>query len=328
MKSALLLMVLLTLGLARDGEEERLQARARVDVQRFYDGELDLLWEEFDEKLRASLGSLENFGRFHQQAVDQLGNETRILRESLTAVGGGWSYVRVATFEKLPERKFEVILGYDAQEKATGFLIRPVPTEAPTKYLDYVTRTELRLPFEGEWTVVWGGRTLEVNYHTAYPDQRFAYDILATKDGATHTGEGKQNADYFCFGRPILAPAAGKVVVAVDGVEDNVPGEMNPRQAAGNHVILDHGNGEYSLLAHFQKGSLAVEAGAQVVPGQRLGLCGNSGNSTEPHLHFHLQTTGVFGKGDGLPAPFVDYLADGQRVERGEPVKGQHIRRP
>ncbi len=117
-----------------------------------------------------------------------------------------------------------------------------------------------------------------------------------------------------------IPPAAG------DGHDDNVPGKMDPGHPLGNHVILDHGNGEYSFLAHLQKGSVAVEVGDEVEVGTFLGLCGNSGNTSEPHIHYHLQDTPTFGKGRGMPAQFVDYLADGVPVERGEPVKPQVIR--
>jgi murein DD-endopeptidase MepM/ murein hydrolase activator NlpD len=102
------------------------------------------------------------------------------------------------------------------------------------------------------------------------------------------------------------------------------PGAGNP---AGNHVVLDHGNGEFSLLAHLQKGSLRVKAGDTVKAGQPLGLCGNSGNTSEPHLHIHLQTGPEFpGATEGLPMAFTDFLADGKPVARGELVKGMRVR--
>jgi murein DD-endopeptidase MepM/ murein hydrolase activator NlpD len=90
-------------------------------------------------------------------------------------------------------------------------------------------------------------------------------------------------------------------------------------------VILDHGNGEYSLLAHLRHGSVAVAAGARISAGDKVGECGNSGNTTEPHLHYHLQDTPVFGRAEGLPAQFTGYVADGRPVARGEPVRGQTI---
>lgn len=159
----------------------------------------------------------------------------------------------------------------------------------------------------------------------AYADQRFAYDFLVVLAGASHEGEGLTNGDYYCFGQPIRAPAAGTVVAAVDGVADNTPGEFADDAPLGNHVVIDHGAGEYSFLAHFMEGSVKVAPGQQVESGDQLGACGNSGRSSEPHLHYHLQTSADFGRGEGLPAQFQDYLADGERVARGEPVRGQRV---
>lgn len=113
---------------------------------------------------------------------------------------------------------------------------------------------------------------------------------------------------------------------ATDGLSDNKPGVMDRDHPTGNHVILDHGNGEFSFLAHLKQGSVAVKVGDRVKPGDKLGLCGNSGNTSEPHLHYHLQTTAKFGAGEGLPAQFLNYIADGKEVARGEPVQGQTIR--
>ena len=100
---------------------------------------------------------------------------------------------------------------------------------------------------------------------------------------------------------------------------------MNPAQPAGNHVVIDHGNGEYSLLAHFRRGTVTVHAGDRVKAGELLGHCGNSGNSSEPHLHIHLQNASKFGSGEGLPMQFRDYCANGKPVATGEPRKGQTI---
>ena len=94
----------------------------------------------------------------------------------------------------------------------------------------------------------------------------------------------------------------------------------------GNQVVIDHGHAEFSFLAHLQQGSVAVQPGQSVAPGDTLGLCGNSGNSSEPHLHYHLQDSGEFGAGEGKPAQFRNYTADGEWVEVGEPVQGQRIR--
>jgi murein DD-endopeptidase MepM/ murein hydrolase activator NlpD len=127
-----------------------------------------------------------------------------------------------------------------------------------------------------------------VNYHAALRDQRFAYDIVVARDGATHSGDGKHNTDYFAYGQAIVAPGDGVVATLEDGVPENVPGEMNPAHAAGNYVIVDHGDGEFPLLAHMIPGSFRVKVGDRVRAGQEIGRCGNSGNSSEPHLHYHV----------------------------------------
>lgn len=190
---------------------------------------------------------------------------------------------------------------------------------------DYETRTTLRLPFDGEWWVFWGGRSREENYHRASALQRYAYDFVVRRDGSTHRGDGRRNEDYWCEGEPVLAPAAGTVVVAEDGVPENVPGEMNADEKLGNHVVIDHGNDEYSMFAHLQTGSVRVERGEAVEAGTPVGACGNSGNSSEPHLHYQLQSGPDFFASKSVPAPFHDYLADGEPVEVGEPRRGQAV---
>lgn len=209
---------------------------------------------------------------------------------------------------------------------------------AASPHEDYVLRAQLRLPFEGRWLVAWGGRTLEQNRHAVARDQRFAYDFLALAPhiapganvlaawaaGESRRGDPRDNESYYCYGRPILAPAAGTVVDLRDGVPDNVPGELGtPPQ--GNHIVIDHGNDEYSMLAHLKPGSLRVAEGDRVRTGQRLASCGNSGRSTEPHLHYHVQDTPRWFDGHGLPPRFHDYRADGERVDAGEPVRGQRV---
>lgn len=291
----------------------------------FYKGEVEKLWERFDDPMKTALTSLEGVRAFRRQVSDQLGSEEAILGERVVKSPSGHIYVRHARFEKY-DKPIEVFWSFDDKGAIDGFYIRPAQREAETPHLEYKTKTPLRLPFDGEWYVFWGGRSVAENYHAFTLDQRFAYDILIMKDGRSHTGDGTKNEQYHCFGRPIVAPAGGKIVEAVDGIEDNVPGKMNPNQAVGNHVVIDHGNGEFSFLAHFQKGSLKVRKGQEVKPGDLLGLCGNSGNSSEPHLHYHMQTSPEYRKGEGLPTQFLDYVADGKKVDRGEPVKGQTIR--
>jgi hypothetical protein len=199
--------------------------------------------------------------------------------------------------------------------------------EAPSNYLDYQTVAELELPFNDDWFVNWGGRTKEENYHASLVDQRFAIDVVQIENGSTFVGNGAQNEDYYCFGDTLYAPESGQIVEMEKSVGENIPGETNTNQLFGNYVIIDHGNAEFSVLAHFMKNSIVVNVGDLVAKGQVIGLSGNSGNSTEPHLHYHLQNKPSIGQGEGLPAQFRNYYANDVFVSVGEPLKNQTIRK-
>ena len=111
-------------------------------------------------------------------------------------------------------------------------------------------------------------------------------------------------------------------------ISDNDPGKMNESEPTGNFVVIDHGNGEYSFLAHFKKNSIIVTENQRVQAGQFIGQCGNSGRFTEPHLHYHLQNSKIWGKGEGLPTQFTSDWADGKLYRREEPTAGQLIKNP
>ena len=193
--------------------------------------------------------------------------------------------------------------------------------------LDYQTIVDLELPFKSTWFVVWGGRTIEKNYHASLTDQRFAIDVVQIENGSTFTGNGLRNEDYYCFGDTLFAPGEGQIVEMENLVPENIPKQTNKNQLFGNYVIIDHGNDEYSVLAHFMKNSITVTVGDMVTKGQVIGLVGNSGNSTEPHLHYHLQNNPSIMKGVGLPAQFPNYYANRVFVSTGEPSKSQEIRK-
>ncbi len=112
-------------------------------------------------------------------------------------------------------------------------------------------------------------------------------------------------------------------------MRDNRPGSMNPYSGLGNAVFIRHAEHEVSVLAHLKQGSIRVEADDHVKAGQVLGLCGNSGNSSEPHLHYHLQNTTVIQDGTGIKCLFenVTVTRDGkERIEtHHSPVKGDRI---
>jgi hypothetical protein len=302
--------------------------RGRTLTQQFYAGQTDTIASAMNTEMFAAIGGGPGLASFREQLRAQVGEETEVVAEEVATSGVHRLYQRTARFSGFGGT-LSVVWTLDGDGRVAGFFVRPAQQPrgpAASNHLEYETRSAMRLPFDGEWTVVWGGRTIEQNYHAAYSDQRFAYDILVTEADRTHRGDGRSNEDYFCFGRRILAPAAGTVVEARDGIPDNVPGELHESVPPGNHVIIDHGAGEHTIIAHLRNGTVRVSAGERVAAGDPLGECGNSGRSSEPHLHFHMQTTPVFGRGEGLPVQFLDYIANGEPVARGEPVKGQRVR--
>lgn len=290
----------------------------------FLAGHHDVIWQQMTDAMRETMGSEAALGELRRRVSAGAGREASVIRETVRVQPGARTYLRYSLFDR-SEVPVLVSWSFDEQDRISGFQIRPEPQPSPSPHLDYQTKTPLRLPFDGEWFVFWGGRSIEQNYHASVSDQRFAYDFLILKDGRSFTGDGTREADYFCWGKPVLAPAGARVVAVERLLADNPPGIMDAANPAGNHVILDLGEGEYALLAHLKANSITVEKGDHVAKGQRLGSCGNSGNTSEPHLHFHLQDEPEFGEGSGLPAFFEDYTADGEPVDRGEPVQGQSV---
>jgi peptidase M23-like protein len=151
--------------------------------------------------------------------------------------------------------------------------------------------------------------------------QRFAIDWNHVgDDGREWHGDGAKNTDYAVYGQEVIAVADGVVENVADGIPENEPGTVNPKvtitvdTAAGNCVQLKLREGVFALYAHLQPGSLRVKPGSRVRRGQVLGLAGNSGNTTGPHLHFHLSTLPGL-RGEGLPFVIDRFLFLGVESE-------------
>lgn len=150
------------------------------------------------------------------------------------------------------------------------------------------TQLQYSMPIDKTWTVVWGGHNELLNYHYPYVNQRYAYDLVIRKDNRSYIGNGGTNNDYFAFNQDILSPQKGVIVDIQNSEKDNTPGEMVQEKPLGNYVVIRHTENEYTLIAHFKYKSIVVKPGDIIKKGQLLGNCGNSGNSTEPHIHFQL----------------------------------------
>lgn len=161
----------------------------------------------------------------------------------------------------------------------------------------------LALPLEGgRFMVGQGGESPLLNHHYGHRAQRHAADITAI-DRAGFRARSLLPADparYAIYGAAVLSPCDGTVRETRDDLPDLAPPRADPQHPAGNHVVIACG-GMLVELAHLQQGSVAVAAGDEVVTGGRIGRVGNSGNTTEPHLHVHAVDAAT---GEGVPIAF------------------------
>ena len=186
-----------------------------------------------------------------------------------------------------------------------GFL----PMAYPTSLDKIALAATVRLPSDSPLLVAWGGDNPMVNYHVLFPDQRWAYDLMVEP---AFNGSNRLE-DYGCWGVEILAPVAGEVILVIDDEPDHMPGRDSEGYSypGGNHVFIRLETNTYLAIAHLQKGSILVKEGDWVNEGQKLGKCGNSGITSEPHIHIHHQREDPRvvpeGLAEGLPLFFKDH---------------------
>jgi len=195
-------------------------------------------------------------------------------------------------------------------------------------------------PLRGAGWVAVNGCCAQISAHrgavlafngTAYISQRFAIDwVRVDSDGHLFKGALDQLTSYPYFGVPVYAAADGTVVEATDGLPEQVPGApqgVTVETLPGNHVVVDMGNGNFALYAHLKTGTVAVKAGDHVKTGDVLGHLGNTGNSSAPHLHFHVMDGPSPLAARGLPYEVEGFSSQGRLdaddgfFEKGDPGK-------
>jgi murein DD-endopeptidase MepM/ murein hydrolase activator NlpD len=197
----------------------------------------------------------------------------------------------------------------------------------------YKQKAKLIFPLKGRFIIAGGHEYNEP--HRWERSQFYAYDIFPTgPKGELMRRKGLSNEDWWGYGTPVIAPADGVVVHARNDIPENDKPGILPdlafykqfpdwlNAAAGNNVIIDHGYGEYSFLAHLQHGSVAVRKDEKVQKGQQIGRVGNSGNSDAPHLHFHLMDGPEIFRCDGLPSHFENLELLGLEGKVTSPKRG------
>ena len=194
----------------------------------------------------------------------------------------------------------------------------------------YHTKTHFFLPLKGK-IMIWDGHDF-YSHHRRFPvglperkargitanSNRYAYDFMSIDSmGNMYKGSPFRKQNWYIYGQPVYAPAAGTVIEVQNDIPDNeyagrtiqspnLPADMDPF-GMGNHVIIDHGNGEFSVLLHMEKGSVPVRTGQAVKAGQLLGRVGFSGDAIFPHLHYTVMNGSKELVSEGIPSYFYNY---------------------
>lgn len=183
----------------------------------------------------------------------------------------------------------------------------------------------LFLPFWGEWTVSQG----QDGEHTHKGEWGKAFDFVIKDEYLqTYKSDGTHCENYYCYNKPVLAPADGFVEEIIDSIDDNEIGKVNTFNNWGNTIIIRHLNGLYTQMSHLKKSTFKVAKGEFVKRGDVVANCGNSGRSPEPHLHFQVQISPVLGS-KTIDYPFGYFLELSEKNQQlrqfSKPVQGAVI---
>ncbi len=155
--------------------------------------------------------------------------------------------------------------------------------------------------------------------------QRDAIDwIQLGDDGNSFIGDKHNNSSYHAWDQEIHAVADGKIVEVKDGIAENAPNSgklavaMTSDTIAGNHIIEDLGDGRYAAYAHLRPGTLKVKVGDSVHAGDVIGHLGNTGNSSEPHLHFQICDAPSFADSEGLPFAIDKFTREDFKIDNAK----------
>ena len=170
----------------------------------------------------------------------------------------------------------------------------------------------------GSYYVLHGGNDETINGHYSVLGQKFALDIVKLNSFGVRSNKflPKELQDYCIYSEALFSPASGTVLRAIDAIEDSPGLNIERENPAGNHLVIQVENTNRAvILAHLLRGSLQVKEGEKVGRGQFLAKVGNSGNTSEPHLHMHVVE--INGRGDFLfDAEPVSMIFDGKFLVR------------
>ena len=164
-------------------------------------------------------------------------------------------------------------------------------------------------PLKGVSCVVQGGNSLIVNHHYGLESQRYAVDFFKVADNIDQVRQWKILGDQASFGQTIYSPIDGRTAFTEDFHPDNTKGKTDTANPAGNYLTIEIATNRFLLLAHLKQKSIVVKPGDAVHAGQPLAQCGNSGNTSGPHVHMQVQNLPRFSYDvSTIPMAFADII--------------------
>jgi len=290
--------------------------------------------ETLDAESGAVLGTLEGDGLTQMMRLNGGAKGTE-----LPAAGGGFVFMDVtlpkgAAIPKSLKHRFKISV---AKAPAAAPAGDHDPAPQPPQELSFVgdrlpvgaPAVVVAPPLKGKHWVMGGGCCTPYSYHRGATlplngavrvAERFAIDFVQLNDkNMLIDGPMKELSSYAYFGDEIYSVADGTVVGTEDGLPEQVPGKLPDdatiQMAAGNHVVVDIGQGRFAFYAHMQPGSVKVKVGDKVTTGQVLGVLGNTGNTDTPHLHFHVMDGPSPLVANGLPYAFTSFTGEGRLTD-------------
>ncbi len=207
---------------------------------------------------------------------------------------------------------------------------KKVSSSKALKVVNYQSKNSYIFPLRGSWFTA-AGPSL-ISHHRWGSIQEFAFDFIKVgKDQLTYKSSGENLTDYYAYGQPIYAIGDGVVVSVLDEISESSDNIKKPSETEseyfkrmksyqeelmskgfkyifGNHIVIRHENNEYSSYFHLKHGSVAVKKGDRIKQGQLIAGLGHSGNSTEPHLHFHISNGENIAYSRSLPVEFDNII--------------------
>ncbi len=317
MKNNIVILFILFSLFSFSQEEKENYSEVALKFKSFYnESNYQAIFNMFDDSMKKAL-PLPSATDFFKQSLNEPAGKIMSMEFYKTKQS---AHIYKTTFERA---LLDVLISLDQSDQINGLYVSQHVPDDQVKLER--NSTKMILPFNEKWFVFWGGTTVKQNYHVAYNNQKYAYDLLILENGKSYHDDPKENKNYFVFGKEIISPCDAKVVTILTGVQDNIPGEMNPTQLTGNTIVLKTINNEYILFAHLKEGSVVVSEGQEIKQGELLGLCGNSGNSSEPHLHLSLQNVKNMNESTGAQLFFEKINVNGEIKEDYLPVKNDKI---